>query len=553
MTLLRLRWIVSCLTLLILLPFQVAGAQFYTDWSASQFSDLPAQSGPTNDPDGDGELNLVEFAFGTNPRSPGGSSGAVTPIISQAAATNNAFTLEVLEREGHQPGVQMDFHLSANLTNWFRPWWLRATTNSLPDDPPGSVRELFSAVLPATNRWFVRSSVSLLEAGPEAAKYYVATNGSDSYPGTNITQPFATLARAAGLANPGNLIYVRGGTYNWTIKVSLTRNGTAAQPIRVRAYPGEQPRLNFSGQSSSSSNRGIEIPGNWWWLYGLEIIGAGDNGIFISGRSNVVERCVMHNCRDSGIQIDSAGSYNLILNCDSYRNYDPNNHGENADGFAAKFAVGPGNVFSGCRAWENSDDGWDLWQATNTVVISHCWTWRNGIDFWGAGTNFAGDGNGFKLGGNYYSGAHRLVNSVSFGNPHAGIDQNNNLAAQTVDHCTAWANGGRNFNLNHPTNLIPHVVRNNLSLAGGSSDAFNSSSLLTNNSWLVLSPDADTNDVLSVDESIALAPRRDDGGLPEGPFLRPVPGGRLVNQGVNLGAPYSGTAPDLGAFESPEW
>ncbi len=532
-------------------PAPASAAQFYNDWAATNFYDLPAQRGPLLDPDADGERNLIEFAFGTDPRSAGGISGAMTPVWGTTSGTSGTFKVEVLERAGHQPGTQIDLHVSANLTDWFRPWWLRDPIAARPSDPPGSVRELFSTQLPAANPWFVRASVQLLESGVEPARFFVATNGSDSNPGTNLAQPFATLSKAVGTVNPGDLIYVRGGTYNWTAKVSMSRSGTSANPIRVRAYPGEHPVFNFSGQTLGT--RGIEITGRWWWLYGLEIAGAGDNGVFISGKSNIVERCVARGCRDSGFQLDGGGSYNLILNCDSWRNYDPNNLGENADGFAAKFSVGPGNVFRGCRAWENSDDGWDLWQATNTVVIENCWTWRNGIDFWGVGTNFAGDGNGFKLGGNYYPGAHRLRNGVSFANAHAGVDQNNNTAGQTVDNTTSWLNGGRNFNLNHGSNTTPHIVRNNLSIAGGSSDSFTPGSLSTNNSWQVIAPAPTATDLVDTNIFLAMAARRDDGSLPETPFLRPTPAGRLVNQGVNTGAPFVGSAPDLGAFESPEW
>jgi hypothetical protein len=59
--------------------------------------------------------------------------------------------------------------------------------------------------------------------------------------------------------------------------------------------------------------------------------------------------------------------------------------------------------------------------------------------------------------------------------------------------------------------------------------------------------------VLSIDDSFATAARRDDGSLPDIPFMRPVTGGRLVDKGVNIGLPFSGSAPDLGAFESPIW
>lgn len=97
-------------------------------------------------------------------------------------------------------------------------------------------------------------------------------------------------------------------------------------------------------------------------------------------------------------------------------------------------------------------------------------------------------------------------------------------------------------------------VRNNLSIAGGKADSFTSGSILMSNSWQVItSPAANTNNVLSIDTSFATAPRRDDGSLPEIPLMRPVPGGLLVDNGTNIGLPFSGPAPDLGAFESPAW
>jgi len=380
------------------------------------------------------------------------------------------------------------------------------------------------------------------------ANYYVATDGSDSNPGTNIAAPFATLSKAVSVASAGKLIYLRGGTYNWSSGVTLSGSGTPAAPIRVFAYPGESPMLNFSG--TSFGTRGITISGRCWYLKGLEIANAGDNGIYLSGgQSNLIEGCVLHGNQDTGLQLSNGGtSYNTILNCDSYRNYDPANHGENADGFAAKFDLGPGNVFSGCRSWENSDDGWDLWQATNTVVLTNCWSWRNGTNAWGD-TAFAGDGNGIKLGGNYYYGPHRVYRCVAFSNPGTGFDQNNNNAGLTLYNNTAYANKNSNFNLSHGTNITPHVVCNNLSITG--TQTFRSDTQATNNSWQVItSPAANTSDVLSVDEALALSPRQADGSLPVTPFLRPVPGGRLVDAGIDVGLPYNGSAPDLGAFET---
>jgi hypothetical protein len=453
--------------------------------------------------------------------------------------------------------VQIDLYLSADLTNWFRPWWLRTNSPSAPSDPPDSIRERFNTVLPGTNSWFVRSSVTLIEAGPETANYYVATNGNDSNSGAS-NAPYATLGKAVSVANPGNLIYVRGGNYVTTTKVQITRNGTPASPIRLRAFPGEKPVFDFSGQAFSSSNRGIELKAAWWHVFGLEIFGAGDNGLNISSNFNTIELCVFHDCRDTGLQIStSSGSFpssNLVINCDSYRNFDTDTHGENADGFAPKLAgLGPGNTFRGCRAWDNADDGWDLFAAPSYVVIENCWSWGNGSNVVNDPA-YSGDGNGFKVGGDFIPSSNYVANCVSFKNTHHGFDQNNNAAGQALDNNTAWANGtisGRNFDMNHgPVTVGFHVLRNNLSIVG--TIATNSTAVQVSNSWSVVTSPS-TSDVLSTDQAYALFPRRDDGGLPETPFLRPVPNGRLVNKGANIGNPFNGSGPDLGAFETPQW
>jgi hypothetical protein len=531
-------------------------AEFYNDWTNSHLSAFPSESGPTNDPDADGVANLAEFAFGTDPAVPGGLGNVILPLPSNS---NGVFQVVLFEQAGHRPGVQIDLDASADATHWIRPWWLRSLTNSQPGDPTNSVRELFTTYLADTNGFIVRGVVKLVEAGPESANYYVATNGVDSNPGT-LAQPFKTLNAAIAAANPGNLIYLRGGTYmtNTTGTISTSHNGTPANPVRLRAYPGEQPILDFS--PTVNGRYGIRLQASWWRISGLEIANAGNSGILITGSSNIIERCVIHNCRDSGLQISSPGGSNLILNCDSYRNFDTVTHGENADGFAAKFAgLGQNNTFRGCRAWENADDGWDMFSSTVGVFFDNCWAFRNGTNSLNDPL-YAGDGNGFKLGGadtsaNYTPAPHRFVNCVAFHNPHDGFDQNNNTAGQSLDQNTSWDNAHKNYYLDHGiVTAGVHVVRNNVSLLFHNGNTTAAGSILISNTWqTITSPPPATNDFLSLDETYATAPRRDDGGLPETPFLRPVPGGRLVDQGADLAAPFSGAAPDIGAFETPVW
>ena len=124
---------------------------------------------------------------------------------------------------------------------------------------------------------------------------------------------------------------------------------------------------------------------------------------------------VFNDNQDTGLQISryntSAAtiadwpSYNLILNCTSKNNCD-NASMENADGFAAKLTCGEGNVFDGCMAYNNSDDGWDLFAKAATgpigiVTIQNCVAFRNGFTEFGEGYGNC-DGNGFKLGGSWH-------------------------------------------------------------------------------------------------------------------------------------------------------
>ena len=98
---------------------------------------------------------------------------------------------------------------------------------------------------------------------------------------------------------------------------------------------------------------------------------------------------------------ENLASFNRIINCDAYYNTDPG-HG-NADGFAVKISHGTGNYFYGCRAWRNSDDGWDQFIKKEggfpddvTTTLEYCWAFENGI--LENGTLSKGNGNGFKMG-----------------------------------------------------------------------------------------------------------------------------------------------------------
>lgn len=362
--------------------------------------------------------------------------------------------------------------------------------------------------------------------------WYVSPTGNDANPGT-ITLPFKTIAKAVSVVRPGDTIWLRGGTHGSTATITLSPSGTAASPITLAGYPGEHAVVDFTGQAVASASRGFELPSTYWYLKGFEVMKAGDNCIHVSSSYNTFEQLVIHDCQDTGLQIDNNGAYNTVINTDSYHNYDTATNGGNADGIDAKLAVGPGNVFRGIRVYDNSDDGVDLYEGANPVRIVNSWAFSNG---WAAG-----NGNGFKLGGNDVSANHYIANSVSVHNLAKGFDANNNPGAMVLYNNTGYNNGTYNFSfpVGSPT------LTNNISYKG--SGVTIAGGTQTKNSWQGFTvTDADFQ---SVDEAQLRAPRKADGSLPDITFLHLATTSKMIDAGVNVGLPYLGAAPDLGAFE----
>ncbi len=385
--------------------------------------------------------------------------------------------------------------------------------------------------------------------------YYVATTGSDANPGT-IDAPLLTIAKAVSLTSNGSntTIYVRGGTYNSVstlkIPVSGTKNGTAVNRIKLFGYPGDpRPLLNFSGQTVASSNIGVQLKASYWHIKGIDIYKAGDNGMHIAGSNNIIEFCTFFENNDSGLQLDDGAANNQVVNCDSYFNKDAADG--NADGFAVKLLVGTGNSFRGCRAWNNSDDGWDgLLDDTNngnpSTTYDSCICFRNG--YLKNNSASVGNGNGFKMGGNNKLHDAKLTRCLAMYNRSKGFDQNNNNGSMTLYNCTGYKNG-RNYGManNAPDPGEVMVLKNCVSYAGVNSNQIWAGATLQNNSWQGFTvTDAD---FLSVDTAGITGPRKPDGSLSDFNFMHLAPGSDLINAGVDVGLPFLGAAPDLGAFE----
>ncbi len=335
-----------------------------------------------------------------------------------------------------------------------------------------------------------------------AKDYYLAPGGTGN--GMTIDKPFGDPIKAFAVLKAGDVLYVRGGTYYLSQTIKVNQTGTADKRICVFAYPGdtEHPVFDFSGQPRSTSTeaasyRGVmhNIGANYWHYRGLDFCHAADNGMKLEGSYCVVELCRFYGNEDTGLQQgfgkDSKGNnmrntefkygrYNIIVNCDAYDNHDPWTNGGNADGFAIKLYPGPGNEFHGCRAWHNSDDGWDLYYTVFPIVVDNCWVLNNGFD--------KGNANGFKMGGckqgGTSTGAHVFKNCIAAFHAKKGFDQNHHREGSYLINDLSFGNGiNYGYNMEEP-DYGNWVLRNCVGFAYGSQK-------MERNSAFTIAPDID--------------------------------------------------------------
>jgi hypothetical protein len=388
---------------------------------------------------------------------------------------------------------------------------------------------------------------------------YVSPAGIATNTGVSIGAP-TTLQQAINLSAAGTIIYIRGGTYAFTTKISIpsSKTGQANGLVKLWAFPGDpRPKFDFSAMTVSSSNRGIELAASYWHVKGIDIYKAGDNGLNVSGSNNIIEFCSFSENGDTGLQMGGGASNNSVINCDSYFNVDPTQG--NADGFAVKLDVGTGNSFKGCRAWQNSDDGWDGYMRPSddvSTTLDNCWAFKNGYLKDGT-VAVSGNGNGFKMGGSDAKDLRHnftLTHCLAFQNKVRGFDQNNNRGSIILYNCTSW-NNGQNYGMNSSGVTLATdkvmILKNCISLTTTSSNAFNTVAQFAANSWSS-GFSVSAADFQSIDPTPAFGPRNADGSLPNIPFLHLTQTSTLRNKGVDVGLPFNGIAPDLGAFETTE-
>jgi hypothetical protein len=424
--------------------------------------------------------------------------------------------------------------------------------------------------------------------------YYVATWGNDTNPGT-FNKPWGTWQKAFETAKAGDVVYFRGGIWYPTSFVVYDgtfsgNSGTFSNPICFYNYPGEIPILDLSKYNYTIDAAGLDIRNVTYVKFsGLTVRNNKQDvkGQWISGLQfyhcgNLwVDRMTSYGHGGYGIWFSGYDTL-YLTNCDSYNNIDniSTDPGNRADGFQISSGGTSSDAYkityiSGCRAWGNSDDGIEI-STSKQLEVSNCWSFDNGRLEYGAGV-------GFKFGPSSEKTAHKrkIHNTIAAFNRGPGYaDQNltdvydgpvGEFSNNTAYKCKIGFSSDPNiFDCNTGLGLV--VYRNNLVYQSTYSAYLDqvyftacnynypTYTIQNHNTWIPTSESPywaynDTvkvtdDDFVSLDTAQLRWPRNsDDGSLPDIDFLKLAKGSDLIDKGVNVGLPFEGKNPDLGAFE----
>lgn len=444
-----------------------------------------------------------------------------------------------------------------------------------------------------------------------AKVYYVQDpayneNASDINPGTDINHPWATWQRGFNSAQPGDTVYFRGGTWlprtddygNVTIYHPASGygyHGTQSKPVCFFAYPpdveqGNMPVLDCRYTHPTTNNHvGLYISTTGYVEFkGLKITNVRswpqESGeMWCAGiMANRFNHLTLEQMTTSFI--GGAGFFLMkhdtlyMINCDSHNNCDSldvEKPGNDADGFtfgddspvsdASKFAY-----IAGCRAWNNSDDGFNI-VTRKQLVMRDCWSWNNGY--------LEGDANGFKMSLSHLKTTwKRLVyNCIAAYNDEAGfidlnLDEEIGPFMEYLNNTSYVCGKGFGSGPGHVFDCSRHpasvIYRNNISYApSGPYPAsfkacdFEYPTYVTqdHNTWIQTGEyfhteanpiySVSANDFVSMDTAQLRWPRKTDGSLPDIDFFKLSTNSDLINSGTDVGLAFFGPAPDLGAFQ----
>ena len=438
--------------------------------------------------------------------------------------------------------------------------------------------------------------------------YYVAVNepgASDDNNGLHLTYqdgqdgPWLTIQRAASTMTAGDVSYVRAGTY-YESGISFAHSGASGAPITLANYQSE--KVVIDGSQSTG-----DYPGIWivegrghYVIQGFTIRNMDENGIATDEETTetfqgiTIRDCILHDNGWSGIELVAVDSF-VVDNVEAYNNdyygleICSSNNGIvrnssfhdhtfprtilNSGGHGLAINQGHDITVSDSYAYHNTVHGFDVsdWPKFGELSYnitfernlsydngaagfainsdSHHVVYRNNVA-WRNGAAWAGLGvmSGFWC----YSGCWHVewYNNVSLENTDAGFWVTDELGIYgTPDDNLLVFKNNIAYN-NDPRGWAAALViegdntwqvvatHNNWSVSPGYE-------LAVINQGTEYTPD-DINNGAFQTGNISIDPQFVDATAPD---VHLQPGSPCIDAGIDVGLPYLGLAPDMGAFE----
>jgi uncharacterized protein YjdB len=207
-----------------------------------------------------------------------------------------------------------------------------------------------------------------------AINYYVSPTGSDENPGT-LDSPFETISKGLTKLEPGDILYVRSGTYVESLNVNVS--GTSDSYITIVAYPGENPVIDGETSLPSCDWSGlIVLWGNYIHISGFEVKNCNITGshlsgygVIINGHHNIVSNMNVHDAWGGGVI--ASGDYSVVEDCEVWNTAMSNSidPGSDANGQGLCAARRPNNAILRYNVvHDNWGEGISTFEAFGTIV-----------------------------------------------------------------------------------------------------------------------------------------------------------------------------------------
>ena len=416
--------------------------------------------------------------------------------------------------------------------------------------------------------------VFLCVAFAASKNIYMATSGSDSNDGS-LSKPYKTIMKCQEAASSGDTVYIRKGTYSG---FSIAKSDSyynyvfyfSKSGVTYKNYNNEKVVFDFKFNRNYVKDYKrctaffVKDGATDITFEGFDVVGVPALSLQELIDSNASKRTTQSECfliKGTNININKVNAHDTnaigfyyygkratgtVYRCDAYNNlgYDDASKG-NCDGFGAH---GNGVKFVECRAWDNSDDGFDCINTYGSNTFESSWAFRYKLD-----VSKIEDGNGFKIGGFARSASyptplpvHTVKNCIAANNRMYGFYSNHQPGKAATWTGNKAYNNRANFNMlegNEDEKLdssgkiidapgtreelhgnIAYLYSNGLSAAGQNGkegNLYNSnldSTLNSGNSWN-LGVTITDDDFQSLDVSQLAADRKSDGSLPDITFM----------------------------------